>query len=194
MPQAVQSIDYNQAPDTLRRDIAVLRHRTWPDRCPVPGQTIPAAHDAALQVRSFFSSTDGRLVSYAGAVRKTVQHGGQTFDIAGLSGVATDPDYRGRGFGSRTVAAATRWIEGLEDVDFGIFTCHPLLASFYLRAGGWPVASDVILIGSREMGALSSEALDVVVLMRLFSANARACSSILHHTTIDLGLPVGQFL
>ena len=113
--------------------------------------------------------------------------------MAGLSCVATDPNFQARGFGLRTVAAATRWIEQ-SPVDFGIFTCDPPLAYFYARAGAWPVVKDVVLIGSRDDGALRSDLLGKAVLMRLFSAKARAAASTLSHTVIDLGLPVGHFL
>lgn len=193
MTDIVQSNYYNEASDTLRREIAVILHRVWPDVSPIPGETIPTAHEAVLNARSFYSYVDGQLVSYAGVVRKTIKHRDQTFNIAGLSCVATDPDYQGRGLGLRTVAAATRWIEQ-SDTDFGIFTCKPSLAYFYERAGAWPVVPDVALIGSRDEGALSSESLQVAVLMRLFSAKARTYESMLRHTTIDLGLPVGHFL
>ncbi|MBM7110976.1 hypothetical protein SAM19_04396 [Brevibacillus laterosporus] len=189
----IHSIYYNQASDTLRREIALMLHLVWPDVCPIPGETIPAAHDAVLDARSFYSYIDGRLVSYAGVVHKTIKHNKQTFNIAGLSCVATHPDYQNRGLGLRTVAAATRWIEQ-SDTDFGIFTCKPTLAYFYNHAGDWSVVPDVELIGSRDEGALSSESLQVVVLMRLFSAKARAYESMLRHTTIDLALPIGDFL
>lgn len=188
----IKSIFYNQAPDTLRREIAALLHRVWPDDGPL-GEAIPAAHDPALEAHSFYCRADGRMVSYAGVVRKTIHHGGQAFIIAGLSCVATDPDHQGRGYGLRTVAAATQWIEQ-SGVDMGLFTCQPALAHFYERAGAWPVVPDVALIGSQDEGAISSEALGLVVLMRLFSGKAKGSESMLRHTTIDLGLPVGQFL
>ena len=191
---SVQSIDYQHASDVLRREIAVLLHRVWPDSSPLPAETIPAAHDAALNVRSFYAYADGRVVSYAGVVRKTITHGTQSFNIAGLSCVATNPEHRGLGLGLRTVAVATHWIEQQSDIDFGIFTCQPPVAAFYGHAGAWLVVPDVSLIGGRDEGALSSESLQVVVLMRLFSAKAHASESMLRHTTIDLGLPVGQFL
>lgn len=194
MTTILQSFYYNQAPDTLQREIAVMLHQVWPDACPMPGATIPEAHDKELNARSFYSYIDGKLVSYAGVVHKTIKHDGQTFNIAGLSCVATDPEYQGQGLGLRTVAAATQWIEKQRDIDFGIFTCKPSLASFYNRAGAWPVVPDVVLIGSRDEGALSSESLDVVVLMRLFSEKAKAYESILRHTTINLDFPDGQFL
>ncbi|GKU77804.1 GNAT family N-acetyltransferase [Paenibacillus sp. L3-i20] len=194
MTTIVQSINYNEAPDTLQSEIAVMLHQVWPDACPMPGVTIPKAHEKELNARSFYLHIDGKLVSYAGVVRKTIKHDGQTFNIAGLSCVATDPEYHGQGLGLRTVADATQWIERQGDIDFGIFTCSPSLDSFYNRAGAWPVVTDVVLIGSRNEGALSSESLDVVVLMRLFSEKAEAYESILRHTTINLDFPDGQFL
>lgn len=193
MTDNVQSINYNQAPDILRRDIAVILHRVWPDTCPLPGDSIPAAHNSILNARSFYSYIGGRMVSYAGVVRKTIEHSDQIFSIAGLSCVATDPNYQGQGLGLSTVSAATKWIEQ-SDADFGIFTCEPSLATFYKRAGAWPIVPSVTLIGSREEGALSSETLQVVVLMRLFSAKAHAYESKLRHSTIDLSLPAGEFL
>ena len=73
-------------------------------------------------------------------------------------------------------------------------SCDPPLASFYARAGAWAVVKDVVLIGSRDVGALRSDLLGKAVLMRLFSAKARAAASTLSHAMIDLDLPVGHFL
>ncbi|MEJ9222335.1 GNAT family N-acetyltransferase [Paenibacillus glucanolyticus] len=151
-------------------------------------------HDESLNARSFLYYVDGRLVSYVGVVHKTIKHGGQLFYIAGLSCVATDPEYHGQGFGLRTVAAATRWIEEHGNTGIGIFTCKPSLAYFYERAGAWQVAPEVKLIASCDEGALSSDSLQVVVLIRLFSTKARNYDPMLRHTTIDLDLPVGEFL
>lgn len=192
--EPIQAVQYSQASDALRRDIAWLLHRTWPETSPPPDDTtIPDAHDPGWTPRSFCAYANGRVVSYVGVIRKTIRHAGDTFEIAGLSCVATDPDFRGQGWGTRTVRAATHWVEMEDSIDFGIFTCHPSLTGFYQHAGDWEVVSDVTLIGSRDKGALSSRTLPVVVLMRLFSKKARA-SQTLHGTTIDLDVPVGQFL
>ncbi|WP_090514317.1 GNAT family N-acetyltransferase [Paenibacillus sp. cl6col] len=189
----IQSVYYNQMPDTVRRKIAVLLHRVWPEEDGLPEDTIPTAHDEALNARSFYAYADGKLVSYTGVVSKAIEHEGERFRLSGLSCVATDPDYRGLGYGLKTVTAATRWMEQ-SGVDLGIFTCHPALADFYHRAGSWPAVPDVSLIGSRDEGALTSDSLQVAVLMRLFSAKAIAHKKVLRNTTIHLDLPVGQFL
>ena len=194
MTTTVQSIYYNHASDTLKREINALLNQVWPDDSSMPGTTIPETHDKELNARSFYSYIDGKLVSYAGVVHKTIQHDEQTYNIAGLSCVATDPKYQGQGLGLRTVAAATKWIEKQRDIDFGIFTCQPTLASFYNHSGSWPVVQDVVLIGNMNEGALSSESLDVVVLMRLLSEKAKTYESTLRHSTINLEFPDGQFL
>jgi len=189
----IQSINYNQALATLRREIAVLLHRVWPEEDGLLEDTIPAAHHEALNARSFYAYADGKLVSYTGVVTKAIEHEGERFVISGLSCVATDPDYRGLGYGLKTVAAATQWMEQ-SGVDLGLFTCHPDLADFYHRAGSWPAVPDVSLVGSRHEGALTSDSLQVAVLMRLFSAKAIAHKKVLRNTTINLDLPVGEFL
>ncbi|MGE6541379.1 GNAT family N-acetyltransferase [Bacillus luti] len=190
----VQSTDYNQVADEVRSEIAVMLQRVWPDSDSLPEEEIPETHLKELNVRSFYSYVDGKLVSYAGVVRKTIDHNGQTFNIAGLSCVATNPDYHGKGLGLQTVAAATEWIEKQNDIDFGIFTCKPDLAPFYNRAGSWSVIPDVVLIGREGENTLSSKSLEVAVLMRFFSKKANSHKSILRHTTINLDFPVGQFL
>src|SRR5262245_25943816 len=186
-------IPYNRAGDPLRRAIALLQHRVAPTTVPLPGDPLPPEHDLMLDALSFYLLAGSRVVSYAAVVHKQIEHGAETFWIAGLSCVATDPEYQGRGFGSRIVGAATRYIEQ-STIDFGVFTCDPPLARFYARAGAWPVAVDVVLIGSHDDGALTSMALQKVVLMRLFSAKAQAAAAQLRQTVINLDLPVGQFL
>ncbi|OUB96482.1 GNAT family N-acetyltransferase [Bacillus thuringiensis serovar medellin] len=194
MTHIVESMEYIQIPDDLRHKIAIILHRTWPNICPMPEEVIPDAHEKELKVRSFYICIDEKLVSYTGVVRKTIIHNGQIFNIAGLSCVTTDPDYRGQGIGLQTVATATQWIKEQSDIDFGIFTCEPSLADFYKCAGAWSVAPDITLIGSKDEKALSSEHLGVVVLMRFFSEKSKENKLALRNTTINLDFPVGQFL
>ncbi|AIO64966.1 GNAT family N-acetyltransferase [Burkholderia oklahomensis] len=192
---ALRSIRYNDAPEALRRQFALLHQRVDPDDAFEPGDTAPVLHDPRLDAMSFYVSAPKSrdIASYAAVVRKTISHAGERFSIGGLSWVATDPAHRRAGLGTRTVAAATQWMEA-SGIDIGVFTCDPPLASFYARAGRWPIASRVTLIGSRADGALRSDTLNKVVLMRLFSAKARAAEAELSRATIDLDLPLGQFL
>lgn len=181
--------DYNAASPAFRREIAAMLRRIWPD---CGGEE--EVHDARFRARSFYCRMDGVLAGYAAVLRQDIVHGGIPFRLAGLSCVATAPEFRRRGVGRRLVSAASCWMAEQPELDFGIFTCHPALAPFYCEAGGWEVAPDVVLIGNSEPGALSSSALGVAVLMRLFSAGARACEAQLRHGVINLGFPPGQFL
>lgn len=177
----VETRRYAAAPAAPRREIARRQERAYAPAGP------------ALDARSFFIRADGRVVSYAGVVSKTIEHTGRTFTISGLSCVATDPAYQRRGLGRRVVAAATVQIAA-SGVDLGVFTRAPALAGFYADAGSWPVAPRVVLICSRGEGALTSASLGVVVLPRLFSGRARSASTSLLHGTISLDLPPGQFV
>ena len=189
----IHAIPYNRAGDALRRGIACLQYRAAPAAGPPPSDPIPPEHDPVLEALAFYLIADSQIVSYAAVVYKQIIHADTTFWIAGLSCVATDPDYQHQGLASRVVGAATSSIEQ-SATDIGIFTCDPPLAGFYARAGAWPVVPDVTLIGSRHDGALSSVSLQKVVLMRLFSGKAQAAAAQLRQTVINLDLPVGQFL
>lgn len=188
----VEAIGYSWASQALRREFALLQRRVYPEGGDKDAADAPL-HDPAFDAFSFYICEGSRVVSYAAMAMKTVENAGDTFSIAGLSCVMTDPDRQRRGLGSRTVAAATRCMER-STLDIGIFTCDPPLARFYAQAGSWPVAPDVILIGSKNEAALRSDTLGKVVLMRLFSQKAIAAASTLTNTTVDLALPIGQFL
>lgn len=188
----LHAIPYNYANDAVRLEMALLQHRVAPVGTPVPSQPLAPEHDPALNALCFYLCAEQRVISYAAVVYKPIRHAGLDFWIAGLSCVATDPAYQRQGLGSRTVGAASRCIAASQ-VDLGLFTCDPPLVSFYGQAG-WPVASDVLLIGNQHATALTSIALNKVVLLRLFSPRAQALAEAFRHTTIDLDLPDGQFL
>ncbi len=191
MANDVERIPYADLDDVARHEIAILQTRAYGPPDPLSDPLAPL-HDPALRAVSFLLRRDGRLVSYAGVVTATVHAGEVPFVASGLSCVATDPAYARRGYASAVVAAASRYIAG-SGVDLGIFTCAPELVRLYASAGDWTVEPNVVLIGNRDPDALTSTALGVVVLMRLFSARAHSHADMIHNATIDLGLPVGQF-
>ncbi|MEN9659206.1 MAG: hypothetical protein RL571_2671 [Pseudomonadota bacterium] len=159
-------LPYQQTSEQARRDIALLMHRVWPEPSPPTMEgLVPEEHDPALDALSCFIYRDNRLLSYAAVPHLTLTHAGQTFRMAALSCVATDPAYQRQGLSRLVVNAATRCIENSQ-ADIGLFTCDPSLALFYAKAG-WPAALGVELIGSQDVGALSSKELGKVVVLRL---------------------------
>lgn len=189
---SVQSSHYNTASGALRREIALLQERAYGPGEPPGDGHVPPLHDPRLRAQSFYMRVDGRMVSYAAVVTTTLRCGHQTFVASGLSCVATDPAYQRQGLATLVVSAATEHLVR-SGIDLGVFTCAPELAGFYAGAGGWSVAPEAVLIGSRANGALTSTALGVVVLLRLLSARAQAAEELLRRGTLDLGLPVGEF-
>lgn len=179
---------------SFNKDLTTLFHRVWPTTCPSPHQKATYAHHPALKVQSFALYFEGRLISYTGIVQQTVTFKGEAFKIAGLSAVATDPDFQGQGWGSFIIARANEWLEKQETIDFGLFTCAPSLLPFYQQVGHWILAPHLRLIGNDEKKALTSDALDVQVLVSPYSEKAKKEKLPQQQGTINLHLPQGDFL
>lgn len=184
--------NYNQAPEALQWEIAALLDKIWSDSAFRAGKLL-LTHRPELNAQSVLCRYGERLVGYAGVVQKTVRIGESNFIAAGLSCVASDPDWRGRGVGKRIVRSATQWVQGQPQIDLGVFTCHPTLSGFYRMAGGWQVQPQAVLLGSEDPEGLSSKSLGVDVLMRPFSKIATENWNWIRRATIQLALPVGDF-
>ncbi len=78
------------------------------------------------------------LLSYATVMRRTIEHAGATYRLAGLGNVLTYPGFRRRGYGARVVRAATAHIDA-SDADVGGLFCVPALVPFYARADWEPL-------------------------------------------------------
>lgn len=188
----LQQIAYRDAGPSLRREIADVQARAYGPASDHSEAGTAQLHNPVFEAVSFLLRIGGRLVSYAGVVTTTIDADGEPFLASGLSCVATDPEFARRGYASRLVSASTRFIAA-SGVDLGVFTCAPELARLYTVAGDWQVEPRVVLIGSRDLSALTSTTLDVVVLMRLFSPRAIERARNLRNGTINLNLPVGEF-
>jgi GNAT superfamily N-acetyltransferase len=188
----IRSAAYGSLDMSHWRQIAALQDRAYGSVAAGSVSDGAPLHDPALNARSFMLFADGRLVSYAGVVTTTIEASGEPYIASGLSSVAADPDVQRRGFASQVIAAASRHIAN-SGVDIGVFTCAPHLTGLYAAAGDWQIAPDAVVIGSRDLGALTSTTLGVTVMMRLFSERAIASADAIRRSTIDLGLPLGQF-
>lgn len=112
---------------------------------------------------------DGVLISHVGVLWKELEHDGASYLTYGLGEVLTRPSCRGRGHGSRLVAAATAFIRE-SNADIGLFTCAPGLVAFY-AAHGWIPMTDAILFGGHRLAPRPSAE---VTMMGFFSARGQA--------------------
>lgn len=181
MTEIVQTVDYHKASPEIKKQIYDLLQVVWPSDSIV-------AHKKELNVQSFYLVIDKRIVSYCGVIYLTTVIDSVEYKIGGLSSVATLPQYRNRGFGSQIVKIATAWME--ERLDFGIFTCSDEMGDFYRRCGNWHPGDNVILYTD----TVSSEKLDLLVQMRLFSNKAKDNEQKIMNTSIYLDFPAGQFI
>lgn len=108
------------------------------------------------------------LISHLNVIWKYLEHAGETYKTYGLTGVFTYPSFRGQGYGSRLVAAASEYIRK-SDADIGMFHCRPKLRSFYSGAGWVPVDAPPTLIGARE----DPEQDDGVMMMQFLSEKGK---------------------
>ena len=86
-----------------------------------------------------FVLTEGDvLVSHAAVSSRRLAHGGEAFNVYGLSSVFCYPTHRGTGFGQQIVAAATEHIRQQSDADLALLFCGERVKSLYTRCG-WQV-------------------------------------------------------
>lgn len=181
----VETVVYHQATLELKDSINDLIQKVWPsDDLEV--------HKKDLSVQSFYLMMNHQIVSYAGVIQLDVSINNHLYHIGGLSCVATDPSYTKQGLGFQVVEKATEWMS--DNLDFGVFTCKRELVDFYHHAGNWQLEPNVILVANRDKGALSSNNLDVVVIMQLFSKKAILAKEEITNSTIYLGFNKGQFI
>ena len=190
MTSDIYTQKYDDAPEALRREIAEMLRQIWPDVL-ADSERI---HPLELAAHSFFCRIEGKLAAYTAVVQKDIVHAGVPFRLAGLSCVATLPEYRKLGLGACLVRTATDWMVQKKQLDFGIFTCQPELTRFYGNSGGWQVNPNVTLIGNAQQDALNSKTLSVAVLQRIFSDHARKYKALLTLGLINLDFPDGEFL
>lgn len=192
----IQSYSYNELGFEIRSEIAKFLDLVWPTTDPqalMPNE-MPVSHRPELSAQSFCCYDGNKMVGYAAIIYNEIVHCENKFIMAGLSCVATHPDYRSRGIGKKIVTVATQYLASQNVVDFGIFTCHPNLADFYRKAGDWQISPDIVLIGSHDNEALSSKNLNVVVMMRIFSEKGFASRNLFRSEPISLEFPAGEFI
>ena len=76
-----------------------------------------------------------RMVCHVGLVKHTVAVGGNPVPVAGIGGVLTRPECRGRGYARVAMEAAEAFALSQMGVDFMLLFCRPALESWYQHLG-----------------------------------------------------------
>jgi GNAT superfamily N-acetyltransferase len=87
------------------------------------------------------------LISHAIVSARPLAHGGETFNVYGLSSVFCYPTHRGLGFGERIVSEATSYIRKQPDADLALLFCGDRVRSLYTRQGWGHIAGLRVLSG-----------------------------------------------
>ncbi|MGW6706931.1 GNAT family N-acetyltransferase [Streptomyces sp. NPDC054956] len=159
--------EYGSLPAGLAAQVAALEERAWPGAA--------AGHDPALAPRwVLLLDGDGRVAASLALLYKTVELAdGRAYRAAGLSGVVTREDVRGRGYGSRLVAAARASLAADPAVDLALFSCDRELVAFY-GAAGFEALPGTVLVGGTPEDPLATDApaFDKTVLAAFFEGAA----------------------
>ena len=123
--------------------------------------------------RRLAARVDGRLVGQLGVWPFRQVFGGREVPMGGVGGVAIAADQRGRGVGSRLLAAAIELMRERGDV---ISTLYPATVAPY-RAWGWALAGshDVRRLDTRVLTTIAPPAVDDVVVRPGTEADLAAC-------------------
>ena len=88
---------------------------------------------------------DGIPLSHAGILKHTVTVNAVEVSVAGLGGVVTVPEARGRGFARQVVQQAMSFAESEWTVSAGLLFCRPPMVPYY-QALGWEIVESAAII------------------------------------------------
>lgn len=168
-------------PDYLRLQIISIIRIQWHETA--GDYTGPSALPDEWQPAHVVGTDGDALISYAGVVRRDVEHAGQVFGTYGLSSVFTFPALRRRGFGSEVVRRATSGIRQSVDADLAVLFTAPGTEPFYERAGWQAMPSTAFLIGDRA----SPRRHPGVAMMLFVSAKGNRHRLAFEHARVYLG-------
>jgi GNAT superfamily N-acetyltransferase len=168
------------------RDIAVqirsYQRIQWPHLDELIGPKlwdVPADSTA----RTFVVLDGEKLISHAEANFRLVEHGGERFNVGGLSAVFTYPAYRGKGFAQQVVRAATAFLDA-SDADFALGFCGERLRAFYTALGWEWVDGARILYGDRTTPTLHE---GTIVMAHFIPARGRDAETTLQREPLYVG-------
>ena len=171
MPRLMAYDSAAMIPLHLEAQIRSLLQAEWPGKetgAPPP-LTEPELHPVY-----FILADNDQLLSYARTIWATVFHLEQNFKLYGLGDVLTEPQARGRGYGSRIVEKATSHIRSDSQADVAVLLTEPKLEPFYRRSG-WECVPG-LQVATKESHA--SAAGSTIPMMLFLSPRAKAAREI----------------
>jgi GNAT superfamily N-acetyltransferase len=81
---------------------------------------------------------EGELIGRVGVLSRTISVGGAPVAVGGITGVVTEPDYRGRGVARTLVAHALAFLRDEQHLPLVMLTCNRKLGPLYEKLG-WRV-------------------------------------------------------
>jgi aminoglycoside 2'-N-acetyltransferase I len=84
---------------------------------------------------------NGELVTHVGIIDRVISVAGSPLRVGGIGGVATAPEWRGRGFASLAMRAASTFMLEKLGIFHGLLVCGAQRVSFY-QSLSWQVVED----------------------------------------------------
>ncbi|AOS64549.1 GNAT family N-acetyltransferase [Actinoalloteichus hymeniacidonis] len=121
--------------DSERAELVELRDAVYPPAADAEWSGADMEWAAARWRVGIWAAED-ELVCHAGLLVRTGRFDDAEVTIAGVGGVKTHPDHRGRGYGALAMRAAQEFFRSRGDIDFALLVCDPPLLGYY-AALGW---------------------------------------------------------
>lgn len=146
-----ESLDARTLSEADARSIAELVVRIWPK----PGRTVEVRMEQLLAngrdyvgsdaqaPKNFVVRREGRVISHATFVPRTIATAQGELAVAGLARVCSDPDIRGKGLGRLVVEPIFRLVDD-GNFPFSLFQTSPEVRPFYEKLGCCVVENRII--------------------------------------------------
>src|SRR3990167_7004724 len=129
---------------------------------------------------------DEAVISHAVVTTREIVHGDDLYQIAGLGGVLTREDCRGKGYGRKVVGKAMKYMRDQKRYDFGCLFCLPINVRFYERCGWEVLHNDNILVGPNIDESHPHDDSEVMMIY-LISPKAKKNKQSLTNSTLFVG-------
>jgi aminoglycoside 2'-N-acetyltransferase I len=122
--------------------------------------TLPWGHIAFAhaELRVLVQDEAGEALCHVGIHRRDISWNGRKVPAAGIGGVLTRADARGRGYASVALDAATQTLKHEGSAAFALLFCEPYNAPFYTARGWKPFDGEIY--AEQPQGRIRFEAMD----------------------------------